>query len=213
MEARLTHHGSQEVEEVSEALIQLCHYMQVCSELGTCPSTSSPTSNIPSGKSSSFANSKCDRRRLQRSKNAALLPPSTVQQETLKATTVTKVETRSKRSSGIRVSVHQSRLSATGEEAQPSGGGLQMDTAEERCQSGHVEPPVVPAVALKAMQSLEFQERLQKEASRYTPLFLLIPSRACLLLWSSMWLFLALVRTSTVTVGCFLLSSSGNVDL
>lgn len=170
MEARLTHHGSQEVEEVSEALIQLCHYMQVCSELGTCPSTSSPTNNAvnPSGKSSSIANSKCDRRRLQRSKNVALLPPSSVQQETSKATTVTKVETRSKRSNGIRVSVHQSRLSATGEEAQPSGGDLQMDTAEERWQGGHVEPPVVPAVALKAMQSLEFQERLQKEASRYT---------------------------------------------
>jgi hypothetical protein len=169
MEARLTHHGSQEVEEVSEALIQLCHYMQVCSELGTCPSTSSPTNNAvnPSGKSSSIANSKCDRRRLQRSKNVALLPPSSVQQETSKAT-VTKVETRSKRSNGIRVSVHQSRLSATGEEAQPSGGDLQMDTAEERWQGGHVEPPVVPAVALKAMQSLELPERLQKEASRYT---------------------------------------------
>ena len=166
IEARLSHHGSEEVEEVSEALIQLCQYMQVCNEFGTFQSDS-PTGDLTLPGNASITNARGDRRR----STSATPLPIIHEQENTKLESITKVETRSKRNSGIRVLTNTSRLVVDGE-VQHSGENFHVDIGEESLEDAHSEPPVVPAVALIAMQSLEFQQRLQKEASRY-----LYPSR------------------------------------
>lgn len=174
IEARLSHHGSEEVEEVSEALIQLCQYMQVCNELGTFQSNS-PTGDVVLPGNANIANTRSDRRR----STSATPLPTIHEQGITKLETITKVETRSKRNSGIRVLTNTSRLVVSGE-VQPSGEKSHIDTGEEPLGDAHYEPPVVPAVALIAMQSLEFQQRLQKEAARYS-----YPSRLGIIALSS----------------------------
>ncbi|KAG0567323.1 hypothetical protein KC19_7G126300 [Ceratodon purpureus] len=161
IEARLSHHGAEEVEEVSEALIQLCQYMQVCNELGTFQSDS-PAGDVTLPGNATTTNARSDRRR----STSATPLPTIHEQGITKLEAITKVETRSKRNSGIRVLTNSSRLIVNGE-VQPSGENPHIDTGEGPLEDAHYEPPVVPAVALIAMQSLEFQQRLQKEAARY----------------------------------------------
>jgi hypothetical protein len=158
IEARLSHHGAEEVEEVSGALIQLCHYMQVCNEIGTFQSDSL-TGDVTLPGNATITNAK------RRSTSATPLP-TIHEQGIAKLESITKVETRSKRNNGIRVLTNSSRLVVNGE-VQPSGENSHVDTGDEPLEDAHYEPPVVPAVALIAMQSLEFQQRLQKEAARY----------------------------------------------
>ncbi|XP_073395338.1 uncharacterized protein [Physcomitrium patens] len=153
-EARLSHRGSEEVEEVSEALIHLCQYMQVCNGFGVFQ-PDSPTTGEVTGKAS-------DRR-------YPIIGPSlsAIQEQGItKSKLITKVETRSKRNCGTRVLSNATKLMINGE-IQPSRGKSQLDAGGESLEDTHHEPPVVPAVALLAMQSLEFQQRLQKEAQRY----------------------------------------------
>lgn len=156
-EARLSHRGSEEVEEVSEALIHLCQYMQVCNGFGVFQ-PDSPTTGEVTGKAS-------DRR-------YPIIGPSlsAIQEQGItKSKLITKVETRSKRNCGTRVLSNATKLMINGE-IQPSRGKSQLDAGGESLEDTHHEPPVVPAVALLAMQSLEFQQRLQKEAQRYSNL-------------------------------------------
>jgi len=157
IEARLSHYGSEEVEEVSEALIQLCQYMQLCNEIGTSQQDSLSGDGILTG------TARCDRRR-----STSVIPLPTVHEPEVKnLESVSKVETRSKRNNRIRVLTNTSTM-IVGGGVQPCKENISYATRRHQLLvEAHLKPPVVPAVVLSAMQSLEFQQRLQKEAAGY----------------------------------------------
>ena len=164
-EARLNHHSLEEVEEVSEALVQLCQYMQFCNEAESCQSAHLDSGNMVFTGTSTIEMSRSERRKLQRAK--ILTPTERTDHGLIKQPWSSGNEIRSKRTLLGRA---KSRLIVSKSEADPCGEDHQMETAEERLENTQLEPPVVPEFVLKAMQSLEFQERLQKEASRYSRL-------------------------------------------
>lgn len=157
IEARLSHHGSEEVEEVSEALIQLCQYMHVCNETGTFQPDSL------SGDVTLTGNARCDGRR---SRSVTPLPMNR-EQGMNKLESVTKVEIRNQRNNVVRALTNTSRLVVSTEIRPCKENISNVETGEDQLlEDAHFEPPVVPAVVLTAMQSLQFQQRLLKAAAR-----------------------------------------------
>lgn len=165
MEARLNHHSLEEVEEVSEVLVQLCRYVQFCNDSESCQTTHLASGNTVFSETSTIAMSRSERRKFQRAK--IMTPTKRTDHGSLMQPWSSGNETRSKRRVFGRA---ESRLIVTRSEAEPCGEDYQMDTAEERLENTQLEPPVVPEFVLKAIQSIDFQERLQKEASRYNRL-------------------------------------------